>query len=146
MDVRADGGFIVAPPSVIDGEQYRTNELLEPEPLPGWLDRLLRPPRPAPAPANATHASGSGTDYGLAALQDEVHRVRAAAVGTRNHTLNQAAFNIGQLISGGQLEAISATAELIDAGMAAGLPEREVVMTARSGLDAGQKDPRRPQS
>ena len=49
VDTRADGGYIVVPPSVVDGKPYRWAETFEldvapdqlPEP-PGWLDGLAR--------------------------------------------------------------------------------------------------------
>jgi hypothetical protein len=39
--------------------------------------------------------------YGLTMLRDELHRVRAAQVGARNHRLNRSAFAVAQLIAGG---------------------------------------------
>ncbi len=51
VDARADGGYIVAPPSIVDGRAYRWAETMEldagpeqlPEP-PGWLSALLDGP------------------------------------------------------------------------------------------------------
>lgn len=46
LDVRADGGYIVAPPSLHQsGQRYTWEESLHPlEALPGWLCELLTPP------------------------------------------------------------------------------------------------------
>jgi hypothetical protein len=42
IDVRGDGGFIVAPPSRgIDGQHYEVDEEGPPAPLPEWLRRLV---------------------------------------------------------------------------------------------------------
>src|SRR5204862_5503111 len=46
---------------------------------------------------------GSNTAYGQAALDSEVHNVATAVEGTRNHTLNIAAFKLGTLVGAGQL-------------------------------------------
>ncbi len=84
--------------------------------------------------------------YVAAALQAEVAKLKAAAVGDRNDTLNRAAFSLGQLVGGGELSASDVERELAAAAsgwigqkMTAG----EITKTIRSGMESGQREPRR---
>lgn len=80
--------------------------------------------------------------YASAALDGEVARVKAAQEGTRNDTLNVAAFNLGQLVATGALPVAQVERELTDAGLSTGLGAGEVRATLRSGLRAGAGRPR----
>ena len=173
IDTRAEGGYVVGPGSIVDGRCYRVTADLPVAPLPSWLLRELRelnrPPQipaesPVP-PGGATVAygigssssgtsnsslggngsvSGSASAYAAAALRNEVERVRTARVGTRNDTLNRAAFALGRLIGAGILDHDLTVGELSDAARQAGLPPREVASTLSSGLGAGIARPRMP--
>ena len=68
----------------------------------------------------------------------------AAAPGCRNDILNCAAFNLGQIVGGGQLDRPVVESALMAAAVAVGLDEREAAATLRSGLEAGLKEPRGP--
>jgi hypothetical protein len=92
----------------------------------------VTPRQPAPA-------------YVRKALNDEVQRVRTAEPGTRNDTLNKAAYNLGQLVGAG-LDRQVVEAELHAAALLAGLHDVETLKTIRSGLDAGEKQPRQVSS
>ncbi|MFD2355387.1 hypothetical protein ACFSTC_48160 [Nonomuraea ferruginea] len=81
--------------------------------------------------------------YALAALRGEVERVLDANPGTRNDTLNIAAFALGQLIGISLLPRNLAEASLLNAAEAIGLDFREAFNTVRSGLDSGLSRPRR---
>lgn len=59
--------------------------------------------------------AGAGTPYGLAALTNECNAISAAADGSKHMTLNKAAFAIGGLVSGGELEREAAFAALAEA-------------------------------
>lgn len=172
IDTRAEGGYVVGPGSVVDGRCYRVTADLPVAPLPSWLLRELRelnrPPQiPATSPvapngATVADGSSSGSDssnnsrgtngsttgsasaYAAAALRNEVERVRTARAGTRNDTLNRAAFALGRLIGAGILDHDLAVGELSDAARQAGLPPREVASTLSSGLGAGIARPRMP--
>ena len=117
-----------------------------PAPLPPWLSRLVaEPPAPAPAAPAQWVAAGDiaqGRAYALAALRAETSRVAAAVPGTRNDTLNRAAFSLGQLVTAGLLPPIPVITSLIDAAMHAGLPEEEAIRTVRSGMAGGARKPR----
>jgi|GEM_PF-1507030 len=93
--------------------------------------------------AEPVPAGGGGPSrYGLAALEREAARVRAARVGTRNSALNEAAFCLGQLVAGGELPDTLVVSVLTDAAQAVGLETREIEATVRSGLAAGEAQPR----
>jgi hypothetical protein len=59
-------------------------------------------------------------------------------VGTRNDTLNRAAFALGRLVGAGMLDAWAVRRELEEAARYAGLGRTETRRTIRSGLTAGQ--------
>jgi hypothetical protein len=65
--------------------------------------------------------------------------------GTRNDTLNRAAFRMGQLIAGGELDSYVAFENLALAADACGLVRSESEATIRSGLNGGLKAPRQRQ-
>ena len=77
-----------------------------------------------------------------AALERETAQVRTAAPGTRNSTLNRAAFRLGQLVATRALERTTVEVALTGAALAAGLGQREVERTIHSGLEAGLTHPR----
>ncbi|MCZ2095977.1 MAG: hypothetical protein LC121_06830, partial [Anaerolineae bacterium] len=70
-------------------------------------------------------------------------KVAEAAPGGRNTTLNAAAYALGQLAAGGEVNRLDAEYHLSQAAHAAGLHGAEVRDTIRSGLDAGEELPRR---
>ncbi|WP_433375302.1 bifunctional DNA primase/polymerase [Actinoplanes sp. CA-142083] len=84
--------------------------------------------------------------YGRAALAAESDRVASAPVGTRNDTLNRAAFALGRLVGAGLLDAGEVVRELDAAARQAGLGRAEVRRTIRSGLTAGRRSPIDPEA
>ena len=148
IDVRGDGGYIVAPPSIhANGKRYTWKTEGEPQEAPEWLLDLLRNGKragrqPAPEPAPTACITDERTRaYVAAAIQDEHAIVRAAQEGSRNATLNAAAFALGTLAHLGADEADSETA-LVSAAIVAGLPQDEARRTFRSGWSAGAQEPR----
>ncbi len=149
VDWRGKGGYVVAPPSLhANGRRYEwfpgwSCDEQEIRPAPAWLLELLRKPDPPVVAPGARQGQRDGA-YGRAALEREVGRVLLAKVGERNSTLNQAAFAIGSLIAGGEIEdAFGAVDALRYAGEAVGLSHEEVVATIGSGVEAGSLQPRR---
>lgn len=142
VDTRADGGYVVAAGSVVAGRPYRVTDDRLPASLPAWIDGALRPTAPAPSAAHDLTSIWHRSRYAATALRKEIDRVQAAEPGTRNHTLNAAAYRLGQLVAVGVLPEELTTDALLRAGMAVGLPDREAAATVRSGLTAGAKHPR----
>jgi len=146
IDVRADGGYVVGAGSRIGWQAYsaRSGPLL-PAPLPPWLGRLVAETPIAltvPAPRLPLADRAEGRAYAMAALRAETSRVAAAPPGTRNDTLNRAAFSLGQLVTAGLLPPVPVITGLISAAMHAGLSQDEVVRTVRSGMAGGARKPR----
>jgi Bifunctional DNA primase/polymerase, N-terminal len=159
VDWRGRDGLIVAPPSRhATGGRYTWVRPLTgvlPE-VPDRLRRLLAPPAverttlpPAP-PAAGRGGGGPGRaeHYAQAALWREAARVRAAAPGSCNHTLNRAAFNLGQLVAAGLLDPDQVRQVLLAAALAAPATghadrERKAQATITSGLRGGAAKPRR---
>jgi Bifunctional DNA primase/polymerase, N-terminal len=146
IDVRADGGYVIGDGSRIGGRAYaaRGDFLPLALPLPAWIARLLNQEttmpeitRPLPALDRA-----QGHAYALAAFREETSRVAQAPVGTRNDTLNRAAFSLGQLVAAGLIPPLPVMTGLADAAARAGLPADEARRTIRSGLAAGVRKPR----
>ena len=100
-------------------------------------------PKPASVPFGPIPVrSGEGTRYAQTALSDEANRVATAPEGTRNDTLNRAAFSISQLVNAGHLEPQAAWDALHDAARRAGLPDHEIENTLQSGYTGAQRKPR----
>lgn len=151
LDVRADGGYVLAPPSLhANGRRYlRLEPMNSISPLPTWMiHELTREPVTTSPTANhgPRVATGDSTGWARAALDNEVQRVSSAVEGTRNTNLNRAAFSLGQIVGGGLLDRAEVETALADAAHRAGLSDREVRLTIQSGLDAGSRSPRQPDS
>jgi hypothetical protein len=78
----------------------------------------------------------------MAALREEARLVATARPGTRNDTLNRAAFSLGQLAAAGLLPPLAVATALASAAERAGLPAEEARRTIRSGMTAGSHCPR----
>jgi hypothetical protein len=145
IDVRSDGGYVVGAGSRIGGRAYTSRGRIAPAPLPAWLAELVRDtyvPPAVPAPRLPLTDRAQDRAYAMAALRAETELVAAARPGTRNVTLNRAAFSLGQLVAAGLIPPIPVITSLVDAARYAGLPEDEAVRTVRSGMEAGARKPR----
>src|SRR5207249_5886607 len=114
-------------------------------PLPPWLLEVLRAMEQPASHETGGIIAREPHAYGDAALAAEYGRVALAQRGTRNHTLNLAAFKLGQLVAGGVLAEESARSALMRAAYACGLVkddgEQHALATVISGLEAGKKQP-----
>lgn len=148
FELRADGCYVVAPPSrhPVTNNQYRPapdnttvqtiadlNDLVE------WIQLKNHTVRREREQTAIKPAIGG---YGAAALAAECQKIRSTGEGSRNNQLNTSAFRLGQLVGGGYLEAGSVENQLFDVALSIGLPEREALRTITSGLNAGQQSPR----
>jgi hypothetical protein len=100
------------------------------------------PVPPDPFDPARAYRTGQGHGYARAALEGECENVAQAATGTRNHTLNAAAFSLGQLVAGAELDKDLVVRELTAAAELAGLDAHEIGPTINSGLSAGGMHPR----
>jgi hypothetical protein len=159
VDVRAHGGYIVAPGTALAAGAYTpVGPVREPAPLPDWLARELErtghqpaPDIPAPRPVpprarQAVIAAGGGNDQAHRAFATVLADVAACATAPQgtgfSDKLNRAAYTAGGLIAAGQLSRQEAEQALHDiAAHARPGQERRAAQIIRSGLDAGQQRP-----
>ena len=151
IDVRAEGGMVIAPPSVKpSGGRYswRASPEVGLADPPSWLIGLCKRKKDTSPPATfrpLPPASG-GDAWARRALDAEATAVLTAAEGERNSKLNTSAFNLGQIVAGGALDRGAVEATLERAALGAGLPLKEVKATIASGLAAGERQPRSPKA
>jgi putative DNA primase/helicase len=152
LDIRGDNGFVVAPPSWSAKGQYTVNPAHEiaVAPAPEWLLVLLREQDRSQRGEvvfgrEPLAGTGYGRRYAEAALRAEEDRLRHAPSGSRNDTLNEAAFSLGTLGGAGLMEEGEAWAALSEAASAAGLGQEETRKTFLSGWRSGLENPRQVQ-
>jgi hypothetical protein len=130
IDVKGDGGMVIAPPSVKPKVgAYRwlnNNELAE---APDWLLDLV-------TKQTAKKSKGQNADK---KLDQACAEMAATAEGSRNATLNQLAYHLGKLISAGQLAEPTVRERLAEAARSSGLADKEIAATIESGVTAGKK-------
>lgn len=146
IDVRGDGGYVIAPPSLhASGCSYSWTAQSDPPSMPAWLVHLLTEERRHEAvDVRQVRRDRGVSAWASTALAGEIERVQTAPEGTRNQTLNRSAFVLGQIVGGGHLDHDDVADLLGQAGLASGLGDREVRMTIASGLRSGARHPRHP--
>jgi hypothetical protein len=146
IDTRYHDNYVIVPPT--PGYDIERDDV--PALAPAWLTGHItavkdRKRTSAPTgPVSGAHSEPSGTTYGLRALESELGRLALADLGNRNDTLVRAAFRVGQLAAGGQLDAHHAHDQLTAVALRIGLGENETEATIASGMTAGAREPRRP--
>lgn len=136
VDWRGAGGYVVAPPSRhASGTAYTWLRRPFETPLPVCPPRLREliagpPPEPVRPVAHPDQ-------YAAAVLAAAAERVAAAPVGTRNDTLNRAAWSLGRLVGAAMLDEPTVVRALSAAARRSGLSWTETMRTIRSGLRAG---------
>ncbi|WP_436501697.1 bifunctional DNA primase/polymerase [Actinokineospora sp. HUAS TT18] len=143
IDSRGEGGYIVAPGSLIGHDLYRVTRDRPIAPLPSWLIPLLLPPPIAETPQ--TRTIGAPTEHRLRAyVQSVADHAATAPDGQRHHNLLRAACTLGRLIAGGDLTEDDARTALHEAAARlTGFPNREAERTINDGLRYGARYPRR---
>jgi putative DNA primase/helicase len=145
IDVRGTGGYAVSPPSTTPDGAYtwQGGDMCSlPQAILDLLTKKKTDPPPGRPPGLASDRTRS--PYVQAAVDAELEQVRRAPEGTRNDTLNNAAFALGQLVAApwANLDRAAVEGELLAAAHACGLSTYEATATAQSGLDAGMQQPR----
>ena len=140
IDVRGDGGSIVMPPSILaDGRGYQwvRNGAGTFGDAPEWLVQAALPPPPPPR-REPKPLTGDVSKYVAAAVAAELRDLGNAVSGTRNESLNRAAFALAGFVLAGALPEDWARAELERRALAIGLPTIEVRKTIESAFAAAQ--------
>ncbi|MDK9496171.1 bifunctional DNA primase/polymerase [Streptomyces katrae] len=159
VDVRAHGGYIIAPGTKTDAGTYKPlGTARQPAPLPPWLAQELQrtghlpaahipAPRPVPPRARqAVLAAGGGHDQTsrlLTALLADVAACASVSEGAGfTEKLNRAAFTLGGLAAAGHLAEAAAEQALQQTAEAArpGQTQRSAQII-RSGMSAGALRP-----
>ncbi|MER6557459.1 bifunctional DNA primase/polymerase [Streptomyces sp. NPDC001027] len=159
VDVRAHGGYIVAPGTTTrDGTYTPVDSVREPSVLPTWLAQELErtghlpaPSVPAPRPVppraqQAILAAGGGRDRTQRMLASVLAPIEACGQVSEgagfSDTLNRAAYTLGGLVAAGRLAEQEAEQALTRAASAARPgQERRAEQIIRSGMAAGSKQP-----
>jgi hypothetical protein len=131
VDVKADGGYVVAPPSIHPGtrQPYRWAGARSVSEMPPALRAALAPaPQPAPprliGPPEFRRAGGISSPPAL--LASLLRTVQDAPEGRRRHTLYGAARGAARMVRAGAITADDATAALTAAGLSAQQTPREI--------------------
>ena len=139
VDTRGNGGFVILPPSPHpSGGTYQWRVKKKPTKAPDWLYGLLK----EEPEYNPTISHDKSCKYGQKALAGEIMNITSSGKGTRNDTLNKAAYSLGQLIAGGALSESDAERGLLGAAIAVGLTNKEAMATINSGFKKGKQQPR----
>lgn len=126
IDVRGDGGQIVAPPSVHEsGRVYAwVDESVPVAPLPGWLEARLRTVEPAAMPTIG-YRGKPATAWGEAAMAAEIAQLESTTT-NRNDRFYLAACRLSEIANGGHVDWSAAEMELRFAAIGTGLTRDEV--------------------
>ena len=132
IDLKCSGGsYVVAPPSVLPEGAYRWLERDLLTKAPEWLSG---PPPPAVPPTRVHRLSRIVGSAKRVASICEI--VATASIGKRNDTLNWGAFHMAEVVIAGALQPQQAHDALLEAAIAAGLPQPEAKRTIRSAFKA----------
>jgi uncharacterized protein YidB (DUF937 family) len=137
IDVRGDGGYSVAPPSVHpSGSIYALDKSagIEIADAPQWLVDLALPdndPRDVEILPPVRRDNGPAT---LRAVEGILGAVATARTGERNSLTYWAARRMSERIAAGQLGATLAQELLVEAACRAGLSQREASLTIKSAM------------
>lgn len=150
LDVRGDGGYVIAPGSCMtDGRAYEWLNDLPPAPAPQWLLDLVLPPAAPTQPANSTaytYQPGANERYVERAVEAELSDLATTTAGGRGEAVNKSAYSLGTIVGAGALSRSEAEQGLWQAAVANGVVakdgEREIRAKIKRGLEAGMLQPR----
>ncbi|MET4041865.1 hypothetical protein ABIC03_003556 [Bradyrhizobium sp. RT6a] len=142
IDVRGEGGYVIAPGSIrSDGCFYELESDAKVTNAPEWLvKRVARP-----LLTLKRNVASSNSAYSSAAIVNELQKLVNTPSG-RNNQLNVSSFAVGQFVGAGEISEGEAEQRLLGAAMANGYVgkdgQRDARATIRSGLEAGKRQPR----
>ena len=145
VDTRGNG-YVVAPPSVVDGRAYVPVEPRAPvADLPPWVVEALTPAAPRAAPP-VTLPRSTDPDAVVRRVHDLAAQIAAAPEGQGNHTAAQVAYMAGQYVGAGQITA-DAVLSILEGGYSSwtfNRPSDRQTMagTIRRQVEAGMSVPR----
>lgn len=140
VDSKADGGYIVAAPSVGRTGPYswtpdgRYDHPLTP--LPEGLAAMIRPPAP-PSRERVFVTSWTRPDTAHSRLSGLVRTVLDGASGERNDRLHWAAKKAGEMVAAGEVSEAVVVDVLTDAGLAVGLTQAEIGHATSGTIGSG---------
>lgn len=148
LDLRGQGGQVVAPPSLhSEGHQYRWLTLPHGDlpSLPAWFFEVEK--KAAGTSGELSHsASGSHSSqpksnltYWERLMNDRLDQLRSTHT-NRNHALNRTAYILGQVVGLKHANRAQIEGELWNIARAIGLEENEIGKTIASGVGKGIQD------
>ncbi|CAM3088808.1 VapE domain-containing protein [Paracoccus nototheniae] len=143
LDVRNNGGFVIAPDSLKDGKRYVVHglDLTRDTVLPEWPQALTPPAKPDRGAVEVREASPSHMEWARGELDAHAARVADAGEGTRQSALNNASMWAGGVGAHGALTRDQAEELLVAAGLTCGLSDREARSTFAHGWSDGLAKP-----
>ena len=146
VDVRGDGGMVIAPPSVKPGKGiYKWRNSLPVVDAPQWLLDLIKAHKEPERVAIRKPYEGETSSNAGMAMKARYDEVASAPDGTRNQALNDASFKLGQYIGAGELSEEQAADVMLAAcesnGLLADDGKGQCLATIKSGIRGGIKDP-----
>jgi hypothetical protein len=148
LDVKAGWGYAVAPGTETPKGAYRAlGDCRTVADLPAWLAADLKrtghyiAPKPGRERMSASRLLAQMTPindrYVSSVVRAEVEGLARQTEGGRNTATYNAAKAIGRFITTGQISEAEVETLIVNAAQSAGLPEREALSAARSGIRAG---------
>jgi len=135
IDTRADGGYVVAPPSRTPAGSYRWKQYpVEMFAAPRWLiEKTLAETYQPKKEHRYAKPSDEMSPKVREMLSDRLNKISHATSGQRNHTLNREAFYLAQFAGKGfSMEDLDSW--LLDAAMQSNMPAYEARRTIDSAL------------
>jgi hypothetical protein len=151
VDIKSGGPYVIAPGSLhASGKRYawragRSIDDVALAPFPLCILEQLSTPNDRNRRPIANHITkvprAVRRSYAQRALESEIAAVVMSPAHVGNAQLNTSAFNLGQLVGGGELEEQDVVHGLLLAAVPR-RPEEEARATIRSGMEAGMRQPR----
>lgn len=145
LDIRADGGYIIAPSSqtIAPYDWARDPREVTIAATPDWMLAMVQGSRPdvsgwaGEEPRARIEVAADVVAYAKAGFARELAELTKAQVGERNDRLNRAAFALAPFVRDGLLDRELVTRCLREIATAKGLLSLEIEKTIASGLAAG---------